>query len=342
MISELEALRSKAASELAEIADTQLLEEWRQEVLGRKGQLTQILRGLGQLSAEERPKAGQLANQVKNELQALFETKQDELKQKVLEASLAADAIDVRLPGRPQQLGTVHIINQTLRDIYDIFGQMGFEIERTPEVEDDMTNFQLLNFPPHHPARDMQDTFYTTNPDVLLRTHTSPGQVRTMRKYYPEPIRAILPGKCYRYEQVTSRSEFMFHQVEGIVVGKGITMGDLRGVIVNFARQMFGADRKLRFRASYFPFTEPGAEADMDCILCGGAGCTLCKHTGWLEIMGCGMIHPNVLRNGGYDPKVYSGFALGMGPERIAMLRHGISDIRMFYGNDLRFLTQFN
>jgi len=187
----------------------------------------------------------------------------------------------------------------------------------------------------------MQDTFHTTTPGVLLRTHTSPGQIHAMRQYYPNDIRVILPGRCYRYEQVTSRAEFMFYQVEGLMVGKHVTMADLKGVLERFAKQMFGPERRLRFRASYFPFTEPSAEADMDCILCAGAGCALCKYTGWLEILGCGMVHPNVLRNGGYDPDVYSGFAFGMGPERMALLKHGISDIRLFYANDLRFLQQF-
>ena len=202
-------------------------------------------------------------------------------------------------------------------------------------------NFGLLNMPPHHPARDMWDTFYTTQPGVILRTHTSPGQIHAMRQYYPEPIRVILPGMCYRYEQITARSEIMFNQVEGLAVGKEITMADLKGTIADFARRMFGAGRQVRFRASHFPFTEPSAEVDMDCILCEGEGCRVCKYTGWLEIMGCGMVHPVVLKNGGYDPGVYSGFAFGMGPERIAMLKHGIEDIRYFWGNDLRFLEQF-
>jgi phenylalanyl-tRNA synthetase alpha chain len=258
-----------------------------------------------------------------------------------LAAELAAGAIDVRLPGRPQGYGTMHITSQTLRRIYGIFAGMGFQVFRSPEVEDDVTNFQMLNLPPDHPARDMWSTFYLTDPGLLLRTHTSPGQIHAMRRYHPEPFRVILPGKCYRFEQVTSRHEFMFYQVEGLVIGRNITMADLKGVLVSFARQMFGPERQLRFRPSYFPFTEPSAEADMDCALCGGKGCRLCKGTGWLEILGCGVVHPQVLRNGGYDPDEYSGFAFGMGPERIAMLKHGIDDIRLFYGADLRFLQQF-
>jgi phenylalanyl-tRNA synthetase alpha chain len=233
------------------------------------------------------------------------------------------------------------VINQVLREIYAIFGQMGFYVFQTREVEDDTTNFQLLNIPPDHPARDMWSTFYTTTPGVVLRTHTSPGQIHAMRQFHPDPFRVILPGKCYRYEQVTTRSEHMFHQVEGLAIGKHITMADLKGVLEYFARQMFGPERKLRFRDSYFPFTEPSAEADVDCALCGGKGCQLCKHTGWLEILGGGMVHPVVLENGGYDPEIYSGFAFGMGPERMALLKYGINDIRLFYANDIRFLEQF-
>jgi phenylalanyl-tRNA synthetase alpha chain len=218
---------------------------------------------------------------------------------------------------------------------------MGFQIYRSPDVETDAYNFELLNFPPHHPAREMQDSFYTTNEDVILRTHTSPGQIHAMRDYYPEPIRVILPGMCYRNEQITTRSEIQFTQVEGLAVGSNITFADLKGTLTEFARRLFGADRQTRFRASYFPFTEPSAEMDVTCFLCDGAGCQVCKYTGWLEILGCGMVHPNVLRNGGYDPQIHYGFAFGLGPERIAMLKYGINDIRQFWSNDLRFLEQF-
>ena len=218
---------------------------------------------------------------------------------------------------------------------------MGFQVYRSRDVETDEMNFQFLNFPLHHPAREMQDTFYTTNPDVLLRTHTSPGQIRVMRDYHPEPIRVILPGMCYRHEQITARSEIQFHQVEGLAVGKNIRFSDLKGTLINFAHRLYGQGRPVRFRASHFPFTEPSAEVDVQCFLCDGNGCRMCKYTGWLEILGCGMVHPNVLRNGGYDPEIFSGFAFGMGPERIAILRHGIEDIRYFWGNDLRFLEQF-
>ncbi|MFZ1403349.1 MAG: phenylalanine--tRNA ligase subunit alpha, partial [Anaerolineae bacterium] len=241
----------------------------------------------------------------------------------------------------PPSLGRIHPSNAVLRRIYAIFGQMGFQVYDAPDVELDEINFQLLNIPPDHPARDMQDTFYTKDPAVLLRTHTSPGQIRAMRQFAPAPLRVILPGKCFRYEPVTARSEFMFHQVEGLAVGKGITMADLKGTLQEFANQLYGEGRQLRFRCSYFPFVEPGVEVDMDCILCGGRGCRLCKYSGWLEISGAGMVHPVVLRNGGYDPAIYTGFAFGMGPERITMLKHSIDDIRYFFSNDVRFLEQF-
>ncbi len=245
------------------------------------------------------------------------------------------------LPGRPARRGRLHISTQTLRTIYAIFADLGFQVYRSPEVEDDETNFGLLNMPPHHPARDMWDTFHTTKPGVLLRTHTSPGQIHVMRELCPKPIRVILPGMCYRYEAITTRSEIMFHQVEGLAVGERVTMADLKGTLIAFARRLFGEQRKVRIRSSYFPFTEPSIEVDMDCIVCAGEGCGLCKKSGWLEILGAGMVHPVVLRNGGYDPARFSGFAFGMGPERIAMLSYAIDDIRQFWANDLRFLRQF-
>jgi len=341
MLEELKQLRQDAENELEAVSDLDALEEWRVSYLGKKGALTLALRGVGRLPAQERPAAGRLGNEVKTHLESAFRARSEALRQAALAQDLATGAIDVRLPGRPPSLGHLHISTQTLRDIYAIFAHMGFSVLRSGEVEDDLTNFQLLNMPPGHPARDMWSTFYTTRPGVLLRTHTSPGQIHAMRECHPEPIRVILPGKCYRYEQVTSRSEQMFYQVEGLAVGHNITMADLKGVLVNFARQMFGSDRRLRFRPSYFPFTEPSAEVDMDCILCGGKGCQLCKYTGWLEILGSGMVHPVVLRNGGYDPDEFTGFAFGMGVERMCMLKHGITDIRYFYGNDLRFLHQF-
>jgi len=341
MLEQLQELRARAARALDEAVTAEQLEQWRQEYLGRRGALTVALRGLGQLPADQRPAAGRIANEVKTSLEQAYEARAEAVRQAALVEELARGALDVRLPGRPQSVGYLHLSTQTLREIQAIFSQMGFQVLRSGEVEDDATNFQLLNMPPDHPARDMWSTFYLNVPGLLLRTHTSPGQVHAMRRYHPESIRVILPGKCYRYEQVTQRHEFQFFQVEGLALGHGITMADLKGTLVNFARQMFGAERRLRFRPSYFPFTEPSAEADMDCIICGSKGCPLCKYTGWLEILGCGMVHPNVLRGGGYDPDEYSGFAFGMGPERIAMLKHGISDIRTFFANDLRFLQQF-
>lgn len=341
MLDQLKALEQEALTTLAAALDPDSLEGWRVAVLGRKGTLTNALRGLGQLPRDERPAAGAEANRVKERLEAAFTARQEAMQQAEIARALAAEAVDVTLPGRPPSLGRIHPSNAVLRRIYAIFGQMGFQVYDAPDVELDEVNFQLLNIPPDHPARDMQDTFYTKDPRVLLRTHTSPGQIRAMRDYAPAPLRVILPGKCFRYEQVTARSEFMFHQVEGLAVGKGITMADLKGTLQEFANQLYGAGRQLRFRCSYFPFVEPGVEVDMDCILCGGQGCRLCKYSGWLEISGAGMVHPVVLRNGGYDPEVYSGFAFGMGPERITMLKHRIDDIRYFFSNDVRFLEQF-
>jgi len=336
--------REGARAETAGFGDLQTasdlgeLDGWRIKYLGRKGgALTQLLRGISELPVEERPALGQAANELKELLQERYEARLEELSRPTVETT---EALDVTLPGRPVHLGRLHLTTQTLREMYAIFGQMGFQVEEWPEVETDYLNFELLNMPPHHPARDMWDTFYV-NPEVVLRTHTSPGQIRSMRKHCPDPLRVILPGKCYRYEAVTARSESMFYQVEGLAVGKSITLADLKGTMVDFARQMFGSDREVRFRCSYFPFTEPSVEVDMDCIICGGDGCRVCKHTGWVEICGAGMVHPQVLSNGGYDPDVYSGFAFGMGPERVAMIKHDIDDIRYFYSNDLRFAEQF-
>jgi phenylalanyl-tRNA synthetase alpha chain len=341
MLDRLSNLQAQALAELHQIHDKEALQEWHAGYLGRRGALTPLLRGISELPPEERPGFGRAVNEAKQALTEAYEGKEAEIEAAALEAALAAEAIDVSLPGRPPTVGHVHPSTQTLRRIYAIFADMGFQVYRAPDVETDELNFTLLNIPPHHPARDMWDTFYTTQEGVLLRTHTSPGQIRAMREYYPEPIRVILPGMCYRYEQVTARSEMMFHQVEGLVVGKSITMTDLKGTMAAFAERMFGTGRRMRFRASHFPFTEPSVEVDMDCMLCGGEGCRVCKYTGWLEISGAGMVHPVVLRNGGYDPEAYSGYAFGMGVERPAMLIHGIEDIRYFFGNDLRFLRQF-
>lgn len=310
--------------------------------LGRKGKVTTLFDELRNLTDGERPQAGRLLNELKKKIEVQLEAKRNHLAAQEIDKRLQAERVDVTLPGRPVQRGRLHVITQTLREIYRIFGLMGFRVYQTPEIETDEYNFQLLNFPPDHPAREMQSTFFTTRPGIILRTHTSPGQIRVMRAFCPEPIRVILPGKCYRYEQITPRSEIQFDQVEGLAVGQRITMADLKGVLTEFARQMFNEATKVRLRGSYFPFTEPSVELDISCNLCDGQGCRVCKGTGWLEILGAGMVHPVVLRNGGYDPEKYSGFAFGMGPMRIAMLKYNIDDIRLFLGNDLRFLEQFD
>lgn len=341
IVQELDELYALSLRGLQAADTSEALEEWYRATLGRKGTVQLQTRQVGQLSAEERPVFGRRANEIKQALEAAYEEREAQLRAAELQAKLEAEALDVTLPGRPQWRGRLHPATETLREIYRIWGDMGFQVFRSRDVETEEYNFELLNIPAHHPARDMWDTFHTTTPGVVLRTHTSPGQIHAMEAYHPEPIRVILPGMCYRYEQVTARAEMQFNQVEGLAVGTSITMADLKGTLVDFARRMFGADRLVRFRANYFPFTEPSAEMDVECVLCGGAGCRVCKYTGWVEILGCGMVHPAVLRNGGYDPEVYSGFAFGMGPERIAMLKYGIEDIRYFWSNDLRFLEQF-
>jgi phenylalanyl-tRNA synthetase alpha chain len=341
MLEHIARLEEEALAGLEAASTSEALEAWKRAYLGKKGALSEVLRSLGHLPPEERPGVGQVANDLRQRLEAALEARRQALREELFRQALEAERVDVTLPGRPPALGHIHLSNRVLRQIYAIFADMGFQVFSSPEVETDERNFQLLNIPPHHPARDMWSTFYTTREGVLLRTHTSPGQIWAMRTYCPEPIRVILPGKCYRYEQVTARSESQFHQVEGLAVGEQITMADLKGVIAEFARRMFGPERRVRFRCSYFPFTEPSVEVDMDCVLCGGAGCRVCKYTGWVEIMGAGMVHPVVLRNGGYDPDRVSGFAFGMGPERIAMLKYGIDDIRVFFSGDLRFVRQF-
>jgi len=341
MLEEVNRLEKEALKALEVAEDEEALDRWYRTYLGRKGALTQILRSVGSLPKEERPAVGRRANEVKQALEAAYEARREAVRRATLARRLEAGAVDVTLPGRPVLRGRLHPATRTLREITAIFADMGFQVYRSRDVETDEYNFQLLNMPPHHPARDMWDTFYTTQEGVLLRTHTSPGQIHAMREFAPEPVRVILPGMCYRYEQITARSEIQFHQVEGLAVGRNVTMTDLKGTLAEFCRRMFGPERKMRFRCSHFPFTEPSVEVDIDCILCEGQGCPVCKHSGWLEILGAGMVHPVVLRNGGYDPEIYSGFAFGMGPERIAMLKYGIEDIRAFWANDLRFLEQF-
>jgi phenylalanyl-tRNA synthetase alpha chain len=339
MLNRPQQLQEEALTALQDVEGEAQLEEWYRTYLGRKGEITNLLRSIGELPREDRPAFGQAANEVKLALEAAHEDRAEVLRRVELEQELERGALDVTLPGRPIGPGHLHLTTQTLRQIYDIFGQMGFQVYESPEVETDEMNFGLLNMPPHHPARDMWDTFWIDD-NVLLRTHTSPGQIRAMREFYPEPIRVILPGKCYRYEQITARSEHQFYQVEGLAVGHNITMTDLIGTLTEFARKFYGAQRQVRIRGSYFPFTEPSVEVDIDCILCEGAGCRVCKYSGWLEIAGAGMVHPVVLQNGGYDPEEWSGFAFGPGVERPAMLKHSINDIRYFYSNDLRFLRQ--
>ncbi len=341
MLEKLKEIEQRTLHELELVQDSGALKRLYGTILGDKGELKTILRSIGQLSPEERPLVGQRANEVKQTLEAAFASREEALRALELEQSLQRGAIDVTLPGRPLPVGRLHPATQVLREIYDIWAEMGFQVYRSRDVEDDETNFTLLNIPPYHPARDMWDTFYTTTPGVILRTHTSPGQIHAMREYAPEPIRVILPGMCYRYEQISARKEIQFNQVEGLAIGRHIRMSDLLGTMTAFARRAFGAQRRVRFRCSYFPFTEPSMEVDVECILCNGAGCGVCKGTGWLEIAGAGMVHPVVLKNGGYDPAKFSGFAFGMGSERVTMLKHGIQDIRYFWGNDLRFLEQF-
>jgi phenylalanyl-tRNA synthetase alpha chain len=340
-MADLASLEQRALAELNACSDEASLRAWNTRYFGKQGEVLAAVKAVSTVPPAEKRTYGQKANQVKESLTQAYEKKLADEKENALARSLASERVDVTLPGRVPSRGRVHVSNKTLREIYAVFAEMGFQVYRSPEVETDENNFELLNMPAHHPARDMWDTFHTTKPGVLLRTHTSPGQIHVMRQLCPQPIRVILPGMCYRYEAITTRSEIMFHQVEGLAVGTRVTMADLKGTLLTFARRLFGADRRIRIRSSYFPFTEPSIEVDMDCIVCAGKGCGLCKRTGWLEILGAGMVHPVVLRNGGYDPDKYSGLAFGMGPERITMLLYGLDDIRQFWANDLRFLQQF-
>lgn len=344
MLNQLESQYSDALAELEQVTSSEALHNWEIKYLGKKGTVTLLLRSTGQLPAEERAGFGKRANEVKNLLTTAYEARAELISEQELAAHLEEGEVDVTLPGRQRSAGGLHPSTQTLRLYYQVWGEMGFQVFHSRDVETDDYNFQLLNFPPHHPARDMQDTFHTTEPDVILRTQTSPGQIHAMQQLGEngtQPIRVILPGMVYRYEQISARSEIQFNQVEGLAIGRNIRMSDLKGTIAEFAKRMYGEDVRVRFRASYFPFTEPGMEVDVECYLCSGQGCRICKYAGWLEIAGSGMVHPNVLRNGGYDPTQWSGFAFGMGPERATLLKHNISDIRNFWLNDLRFLEQF-
>lgn len=334
----LDELVVKALQLITAANDINELEQLRVQYLGKKGELTQVMKLLGNLSPEERPKVGALINEAKEKVQAALNNCKSVLEQEKLNRKLEAEQIDVTLPGRGQVSGSIHPITRTLERIESFFTNIGYSVEEGPEVEDDYHNFEALNIPGHHPARAMHDTFYF-NANMLLRTHTSPVQVRTMEAKRP-PIRVVCPGRVYRCDSDMTHSP-MFHQVEGLLVDTDISFADLKGTIEEFLRVFFEKQFEVRFRPSFFPFTEPSAEVDIQCVMCSGKGCRVCKQTGWLEVMGCGMVHPNVLRMSGVDPEVYSGFAFGMGAERLAMLRYGVNDLRLFFDNDLRFLSQF-
>jgi phenylalanyl-tRNA synthetase alpha chain len=337
---QLHKMAVKAKEALARADSLEALEEIRIRYLGKKGELTRVLRGMSALPVEERPRIGQLANSIREVLEKELAERTAEVKARVKQARLAAESIDVTLPGTPFLPGKKHPLTTVQEEIEEIFLGLGFSIAEGPEVELDYYNFEALNLPKDHPARDMQDSFFI-GPEVLLRTHTSPVQVRTMERTAPAlPVKIIAPGKVYRRDDDATHSP-MFHQVEGLAVDRRITFGDLKGVLDVFAREMFGESTRTRFRPSYFPFTEPSAEVDISCVMCGGKGCRVCSHTGWLEILGCGMVHPRVLEMSGYNSAEVTGFAFGMGIERIAMLKYGIDDLRLFFDNDLRFLAQF-
>ena len=339
MKQQLEEIKSRAAAALANAKLPQEIEELRVRFLGKKGELTGILKQMGKLSPEERPVIGQLANEVRSWIETDIETRLTEIKASQMAARLESEKLDVTLPGKRPQFGAKHPLSIVLDEIKEIFIGMGFEIADGPEVETDYYNFEALNIPKDHPARDTQDTFYI-NENILLRTQTSPVQVRVMEQKKP-PIRIISPGRVYRSDALDATHSPLFHQIEGLVVDKGITFADLKGTLETFIKRLYGEDSVVRFRPHHFPFTEPSAEVDVQCFNCKGEGCRLCKGEGWIEILGCGMVHPKVLSNCGIDPEVYSGFALGMGLERVVMRRYNIDDIRLFYENDVRFLKQF-
>jgi phenylalanyl-tRNA synthetase alpha chain len=342
---DLERLAAEARSELASAEDEAALEQWRVAYLGRKGRLTGVLRGLAELPVEERRTIGAGANRLKGELEAAFEQHRARLSEQQLSSTIEAGWLDVTLPGRPKPVGRLHPVTQTLNDMLAVFISMGFSVVEGPEVETDYYNFQALRIPEDHPARDLQDTLWLDAKGkggipLLLRTHTSPNQARFMEQHQP-PIRIVVPGKCYRNEATDAVHEWMITQIELLAVDEGISMADLKGALFEFAKRIFGQDRKVRFRCDYFPFVEPGVDMAIDCFLCGGEGCRTCHHEGWIEVLGAGMVHPEILSNMGYDAERYTGFAAGIGAERIALLRYGVEDIRLFYQNDLRFLRQF-
>ena len=336
---DLQAIRAKAMADLSAAADQKELEALRVRYLGKKGELTAILKQMGKLSPEERPVVGKLANEIRADITAALDARNSAFKEQQFQARLAAEKLDVTLPGKAKKVGVKHPLSLALDELKEIFLGMGFSIAEGPEVEYDYYNFEALNIPKGHPARDEQDTFYI-NDNILLRTQTSPVQVRTMEKQKP-PIRVIAPGRCYRSDALDATHSPLFHQIEGLVVYKGITFANLKSTLETFIKRLYGEDSVVRFRPHHFPFTEPSAEVDVQCFHCHGEGCRLCKGEGWIEILGCGMVHPKVLQNCGIDPEVYTGFAFGIGLERITMRKYNIDDIRLFYENDVRFLEQF-
>ena len=339
MKEKLEEIRQAAQKQLEAASDESSLEQLRISLLGKKSELSQVLRGMGQLSADERPKIGALANDIRSSIESAIASRRAEIEKQLSAAKLAAERIDVTMPGTAHRRGSRHPLGQIEHEMAEIFRSMGFDIVDGPEVEYDYYNFQALNIPENHPARDTQDTFYITD-NILLRSQTSGVQVHTMETTKP-PIRVVAPGRVYRSDAVDATHSPCFHQMEGLVIDRDITMGDLRGILLLFAQKMFGESTRVRFRPHHFPFTEPSAELDISCFVCGGEGCRVCKGEGWIEILGCGMVHPNVLTMSGIDPKEYTGFAFGIGIERVAMIKYGIDDMRLCYENDVRFLREF-
>ena len=341
MKEKLSQIKHLAVEKLNQISDLKALEEIRVEILGKKGELTNILKGMGSLSAEERPVIGQLANEVRSHIEEKIENIKKDLMQKEQELKLKAEKIDVTMPAKTKKIGNKHPMTQVIDEIKNIFIGMGYEVAEGPEVETAYYNFEALNIPKNHPARDEQDTFYVDGDiDAVLRTQTSPVQIRVMEKGNI-PIKIIAPGRVYRSDEVDATHSPVFHQLEGLVIDKNITMGDLKGALTVFAKELLGKDTKVRFRPHHFPFTEPSAEMDASCFACGGKGCRVCKNSGWIELLGCGMVHPKVLEMAGIDPKEYSGFAFGMGLERVTMQKYAISDLRLLFENDIKFLEQF-
>jgi phenylalanyl-tRNA synthetase alpha chain len=351
--SELDAIERSVGERLAAASSVEAVEAFRHELLGRSGALTGLLRQLGSVPAEERPAVGQRANEVRRRLEAAIQSRLDDLSTTDLEGRLADETIDMSAPGRPLPVGHLHPVQTTMRDLREIFHAYGFEVFEGPEIETEEYNFELLNIPPDHPSRDLWDTLYVAEPGsvaagaprpaedgTILRTHTSPVQIRAMRALEP-PIRVLMPGRCFRYEAVDASHASEFFQVEGLVVDRDTSLADLKGTLEEVARALYGRDVPTRFRPGYYPFTEPSVAFDIGCLVCGGSGCPACKRSGWMTILGAGMVHPSVLRAGGYDPDEFQGYAFGMGPDRMTMLRHGIGDIRLFFSADLRFVTQF-